>query len=146
MSIFDLFKSKNKDYRKSYLKELIKVAKADDHLQKKEYELILKIGHKLSCSTDEIKEMSDEINLDDPVETTQSKEHRLKLLFDLVAIMMIDGTIDPKELELCKSIAMKSGFEPEVIDDIVYRIGILTKSGRSIEQAIKEAYHIYSRA
>ncbi len=146
MSLFDLFKSKNKDNRKSYLKEIIKVAKADGLLDKREYELILKIGHKLACSADEIKELRDEIQLDDPAEASQSKKHRLELLFDLVAIMLIDGTIDPKELGLCKSIAMKSGFEPEVVDDIVHRINILTQSGKSIEQASVEAFQVYSKA
>ena len=146
MGLFDLFKSRNDGNRKSYLKELIKVAKADGHLEKREFEFILRIGHKLACSADEIKELSDEIQLDDPAEASQSNEHRLKLIFDLVAIMMIDGTIDPKELGLCKSIAMKSGFEPEVVDDIVHRINILTQSGKSIEQASTEAYLIYSKA
>ena len=146
MGLFDLFKSKNDGNRKSYLKELIKVAKADGHLEKREYEFILSIGHKLACSANEIKELSDEIQLDDPAEASQSKEHRLKLVFYLGAIMMIDGTIDPKELGLCKSIAMKSGFEPEIIDDIVHRINIITQSGKSIEQASTEAYLIYSKA
>jgi uncharacterized tellurite resistance protein B-like protein len=146
MSLFDLFKPRNKDNRKSYLKELIKVAKADGHLEKREYEFIMTVGNKLACSEDEIRELSDEIQLDDPAEASQSKEHRLKLIFDLVAIMMIDGTIDPKELGLCKSISMKSGFEPEVVDDIVYHINLLTQSGKSIEQASSEAYNIYSKA
>ena len=146
MGLFDLFKPKNKDSRKSYLKELIKVAKADGHLEEREYNFILKIGRKLTCSPAEIETLSKEIQLDDPDEARQTRQHRLKLLFDLVAIMMIDGSIDPKELGLCKSIAMKSGFEPEVIDDVVYRINDFTKTGKTIEQASEEAYQIYSQA
>ena len=146
MSLFDLFKSRNTSNKKSYFKELIKVAKADGHLEKREYDLILKIGDKLAYSANEIQELSEEIEHDDPVEASQSKEQRLRLVFDLVAIMMIDGTIDPKELGLCKSIAMKSGFEPEVIDDIVHRINRLTQSGRSIEQASNETYLVYNKA
>ena len=145
MGLFDLFKSKNQDHRKSYLKELIKVAKADGHLEKREYDLILKIGKKLACTTDEIEALSEEIQPDQLPEASQSKRHRLELLFDLVAIMMIDTNIDPKELGLCKSIAMKSGFEPEVIDDIVHQINVLTRSGKTIEQASIEAFEIYSR-
>ncbi|GJM29211.1 MAG: hypothetical protein DHS20C17_18460 [Cyclobacteriaceae bacterium] len=143
MRWFELFKSKNQDHRKSYLKELIKVAKADGCLEKREYDFILVIGQKLACSADEIQELSDEIQTDAP---PQNRKLRLKLLFDTVAIMLIDGDIDPKELALCKSIAMKSGFEPEVIDDIVYRIERLTKSGKSVEEASNEAFEIYSRA
>jgi len=146
VGIFDIFKSNDSNDRKSYLKELIKVAKADGYLEKKEYEFILKIGHKLSCSPDEIKALSEGVKLEDASEASQSREHKLKLIFDLVAIMMIDGTIDPKELGLCKSVAMKSGFEPEVIDDIVHRISTLIQSGSSIEQASSEAYSIYSKA
>ena len=146
MGLLDLFKSKNEDNRKSYLKELVKVAKADGVLDKSEYDFILKIGEKLNCSPEEIEEISKSIQFDTTSEARQSREHRLKLLFDLVAIMMIDGTIDVKELSLCKSIAMKSGFEPEVIDDVVYRIGEFTKSGKSIEQASDEAYNIYRQA
>jgi uncharacterized tellurite resistance protein B-like protein len=145
MGIFDLFKSKNEDSRKSYLIELIKVAKADGHLEKREYNLIMKIGEKLNCPPEEIEELSKEVH-DDIEETKQSREHQLKLLFDLVTIMMIDDSIDPKELALCKSIAMKLGFEPEVIDDVVHRINDITKSGKTIEQASEEAYQIYRRA
>lgn len=143
MGLFDLFKTK--DARKSYLKELIKVAKADGHLEKREYDLVLKIGKKLACSEKEIKELSQKAQADTN-EASQSREHRLKLIFDLVAIMMIDDTIDPKELGLCKSIAMKSGFEPEVIDDIIHRIDVLTQTGKSVEQACDEAFQIYKRA
>ena len=145
MGLFDLFKTNNKDTRKSYLKELIKVAKADGHLEQREYDLILKIGQKLACSPSEIESLSQEIQLDQPAESPQTKEHRLKLIFDLVAIMMIDQSIDPKEMGLCKSIAMKSGFEPEVIDDIVHRIKVLTKDGMSIEQASNNAFQVYKR-
>ena len=146
MGLFDLFKSKNEDTRKSYLKELIKVAKADGYLEKREYQFILRIGNKLACTEEEIKALSEEIQLDDPAEASQRKENRLKLLFDLVAIMMIDESIDPKELGLCKSIAMKSGFEPEVIDDVVYRIKVLSRGGKSIEEASLEAFQAYHRA
>ena len=145
MGLFDLFKSKNQDHRRSYLKDLIKVAKADGHLEKREYDLILKIGKKLACSSDEIEVLSKEIQPNQLPEASQSKKYRLELLFDLVAIMMIDTTIDPKELGLCKSIAMKSGFEPEVIDDIVHQINLLTRSGKTIEEASNEAFQIYSR-
>jgi uncharacterized tellurite resistance protein B-like protein len=145
MALFDLFKSKNEDSRKSYLKELIRVARADGQLEKREYDLILNIGEKLSCTHQEIEALSLEVENDQGPETRQSKRHRLELLFDLVAIMMIDEDINPKELSLCKSIAMKSGFEPAVIDDIVYRINVLTSSGKSIAQARNEAFEAYNR-
>ncbi len=146
MRLFDLFRAKNKDSRKSYLKELIKVAKADGHLEKREYDLILKIGEKLSCSEAEIQVLSEETQQEDASTTSQNREQRLRLIFDLVAIMMIDQSIDPKELGLCRSIAMKSGFESEVIDDIVHQIQALTQTGKSIEQACQEAFEIYNRA
>jgi hypothetical protein len=40
---------------------------------------------------------------------------------------------------------MKSGFEPAVIDDIVYRINVLTSSGKSIAQARNKAFEAYNR-
>ena len=145
MGLFDIFNSKKEDSHKHYLKELIAVAKADGHLEKREYDLILSIANKLACSPEEVKALSlqEESGYSDK---TTNRSHRLKLLFDTVAIMMIDGDIDPKEVALCKSIAMKSGFEHEVIDDIVYRIRLLTKSGKSIEEASKQAFEVYNRA
>ena len=146
MGIFDLFRTKNEDSCKEYLKELIKVAKADGHLEKREYDLILKIGQKLECPPSEVESLSQQIEIDHPSETQPTKNDRLRLIFDLVAIMMIDQSIDPKEMGLCKSIAMKSGFEPEVIDDIVHRIKVLTGDGMSIEQACNNAFEVYKRA
>lgn len=143
MGIFDLFKSKNTDKCKEYLKELIRVAKADGYLENSEYQFILKVAEKLECTSEEVNTLSQEISSEVPNEARQSKEQRLKLLFDLVGIMMIDGSIDPKELLLCKNIAMKSGFEHRVIDDIVYRIEKLTQSGETIEGACEVVYNQY---
>lgn len=145
MGLFNLFNSKNEDSRKSYLKELIKVAKADGHLEKREYDFILTIGQRLACSPDEVAQWSSQVQAGFTDDVTHNRKQRLKLLFDTVAIMMIDGEIDPKELNLCKSIAMKSGFEHQVIDDIVYRINTLTGAGKSIEEACEEAFQLYHK-
>jgi len=145
MGLFDLFKTKNEDSCKSYLKELIRVAKADGYLEKREYDMILKIGKKLACSPEEIKALHQEVQRDPQSEKSQAKSLRLELLFDLVAIMMIDNNIDPKELGLCKSIAMKSGFEAAVVDDIVHGISVLTRSGKTIEHARNEVFQIYNK-
>ena len=146
MSIFNLFKSNDSDARKSYLKELIRVAKADGHLEEREHQFILKVGERLACTPEIIQELSAEVQQDDPDEARQSRKHRLRLVLDLVAIMMIDESIDPKELGLCKSIAMKSGFEPEVIDDVVHLINQDVKAGDTIEQASEKVFHLYSQA
>ena len=145
MSLFDFFKSNEDDARKSYIKELIRVARADGHLEQREYNFLLKVGKKLDYSPDEIQKLSSE-KQDDLGDIRQYKKHRLKLILDLVAIMMIDESIDPKELGLCKSVAMKSGFEPEVIDDIVHRISQEVKAGHTVELASKRVLHLYSQA
>jgi len=145
VGLFDLFSSKNEDSRRSYLKELIKVAKADGRLEKREYDFILAIGQRLSCSPEEVEQLSNQVPVDSSEDSQHHRKQRLKLLFDTVAIMMIDDDIDPKELNLCKSIAMKSGFEHQVIDDIVYRINTLTKAGKSVEEACEEAFQVYNQ-
>lgn len=140
MGIFDLFKTKNTDTRKAYLKELIRVAKADGYLEESEYQFILRIAKKLECSSQDVAHLSKEVDNETDTDPGQSKEKRLRLIFDLVGIMMIDGIIDPKEMILCHTVAMKSGFEDRVIDDIVYRIQKLTEQGKSIEEASDEVY------
>ena len=146
MNIFNLFKSNDDDARKSYLKELIRVAKADGHLEEREHDFILKVGKRLACSPEVIEELSAEVQQDDRDEVRQSRRHRLRLVLDLVVIMMIDESIDPKELVLCKSIAMKSGFEPEVIDDVVHRIKQDVRDGGTIEKASEKVLQLYSQA
>ncbi len=145
MGLFDLFKNKNKDHCQSYLKELIRVAKADGTLEKSEYDFILKIAAKLECNPDEVADLSKAIEVESQTETT-SKGQRLKLLFDLVLIMMIDGHIDSQEMDLCYSIAIKSGFDPRTIKDIVYRIQQKREQGIELEEATEQIYLEFSKA
>jgi len=105
----------------------------------------MKIASKLECDPDEVADLSKAVEVESETKTT-SKDQRLKLIFDLVAIMMADGHIDRQEMSLCHSIAMKSGFEHRVIDDILYRIEKQTAEGISIEEAIEAIYLEFSKA
>lgn len=124
MSLLDLFASASEE-RKSHIKNLITVAMADGHLAEEEWALLLRIAQRLNMSTEEIQNIKN-----NPGETKfvvpKKYQDKLQQVNDLVALMMVDGDIDKKELELCKKLALKLDLLPRVVNDLVnkayYRI------------------------
>jgi len=132
-----LFKRDDKSDADQYLKMLVKVAKADGHIEEKEYRFIQELGQKMKKTPAEVESI---INTDTDNIEAPSGTDKLRLVFDLICIMMVDKDIDDNELDICTSIAMKSGFEPEVVKDIIYRVNQEVKQGHTVVQAYEKVY------
>ena len=91
------------------------------------------IAPKFSSKQDTVK-IQMEVKLDDiidgsempKIEVPEEENDRIQELAALIGMMMIDGKIYEEEFQLCSLVAMKFGFQPEIVNDII--TDILKKS------------------
>lgn len=122
MRLFNFFKPAVEELSKSYIKQLFMIAISDGNLDDKEYEFILgRARLKFQMNEEDIQEIREnlkEIKLVNP----KNKEEKFQLLYDLVWIMMIDDEIHQIEIDLCSRFAMRIGYDPEMVVDLVQTI------------------------
>ncbi|MEP2688861.1 hypothetical protein [Maribacter dokdonensis] len=118
MGFQELFESFDKKKRKSHFKNLLAVAMADGNLDNIEFDYIMQLADKCYMSRDEVKRVIDfpeAITFHPP----KTNRERFDQMYDLVTVMLIDGRIDDREMQLCKVFAMKLGFKPAIVDKLV---------------------------
>lgn len=118
MGFQELFESFDKKKRKSHFKNLLAVAMADGNLDNVEFEYIMQLATKCYMSQDEVKRVIDfpeAISFHPP----RTERERFDQMYDLVTVMLVDGRIDDREMQLCKVFAMKLGFNPAIVDKLV---------------------------
>jgi uncharacterized tellurite resistance protein B-like protein len=118
MELLKIFKADRLGIRKSHVKNLITVAMADGELEADEWDLLVNIAKNLGASDAEIKaiqEHPENVRFVPP----KKYDEKLQQVSDLVAVMSIDGHINPREVELCKKISLKLNILPRMVDDIV---------------------------
>ena len=122
MGLFDLFKRENTNNSdKNYLKQLIKVAMCDGTIDEKENKFINKIAGKFNLSDEDINDIKSNLQ-NIKFREPQSAKARFQMVFDLVWLMLIDGNIDVNEIHICSRVAMKMGYEPQIVEDLVNAI------------------------
>ncbi len=118
MGLQELFESFDKKKRKSHFKNLLAMAMADGKLDNIEFDFIMQLAQKCYMSQEEIKRVLDspeQINFYVP----RTDRERFDQIYDLVTVMLIDGEINPRELNLCKVFAVKLGFRPAIVDRLI---------------------------
>lgn len=118
MGIQELFESYDKRKRKSHFKNLLAVAYADGNLENVEFDYIMLLAQKCYTTEDEVRRVIDHPQEIDFVPPKTARE-RFDQVYDLVTVMLVDGEIHPKEMKLCKTFAIKLGFRPQIVDDLV---------------------------
>lgn len=118
MKRLNIFGSYKEERRKSHIKNLITVALVDGHLAEEEWALLTRVAERLGMSSEEIDHIR---NNPKEVAFVAPKRYKEKLqqVNDLVSLMMVDGDVDKKELELCKKIALKLDLLPRVVIDMI---------------------------
>ena len=114
MGLFDLFRNKSVDTTYNYLKQLVRVAKADGVLEKSEYDFILRVATRLEASEEMLEKIKQEETSNAKVDF-QSMEDRSRFIWDLVWVMAVDNDIDVNEVHICSRIADKLGFNTEIV-------------------------------
>ncbi len=118
MSLFNVFNQKEKDKRKSHIKNLLEVAVADGILDDVELEIVMEVASKFDLTKAEVLEIKDEpskIKFNPP----SSEKAKIVLLYDVVQVMIADKEIHENEVKLCKDLAVKLNLAPVVVDEMI---------------------------
>ncbi|QHT67566.1 hypothetical protein GXP67_13475 [Rhodocytophaga rosea] len=103
---------------KSYIKQLLQVAMADGQLDEKEFKNLMNTAHRFDFSEEEVLQIRH--NLDTiPFTPPTGTKDTFHLIFDLAWMMMVDGHVYEKEMLMCENLAMRLGFAPEMVADLV---------------------------
>ena len=132
-----LFEGRAAKERKSHFKNLVMMALADGELAENERKLLADIGARIGLSQDEVTEVlskPQKIKLKVP----SSKEKKISQMVDLVAMMMIDGNVDSKEIMLAMALAKEMGLDPAIVKVIADRLLEALKQGLSTEKAVND--------
>lgn len=132
MSILEIFDWRNKKERLSHMRNLIVLSLSDNTPSREEFEIITKVGARIGLEEADLKRILERPESIDFI-APQNDDERIEQLYDMVAVMMVDGKIDSREVDYCKSIAIKLGFMPEVIDDMVAELMDLIVEGIAVE-------------
>jgi len=126
----DSFESK---VRKNHIANLIALAYSDGDFHKNEMEFLAIAAKRWHVTHNELREI-----LSSPEKNKfimpASNEEKIEQMMDLVWMMIFDGQIRDEEMDFCKKMAVKLGFNPshvnELIDEIV--TGIKRLINRSV--------------
>ncbi|MFL5729786.1 MAG: TerB family tellurite resistance protein, partial [Cytophagaceae bacterium] len=135
LTIFDTKKSK---LQKSHLKNLIALAKADGKISDSEKEYIFKVAEKHGLKSAEVESMLIESSNED-VRIPSNDSERFDQIFDLVQMMLADGSIDDNEMDFCIVMAEKLGFRKAIVGILVRKISIGLTSGLDKDAIRKES-------
>ena len=97
---------------------MLAIALADGKLEENEIAAIATVASRENVDVKEVEKMlegKDNVTFTIP----KSDEEKAQQIKDLVVLMMIDGTINEKELALCRAVAENYGYRPEVVDALV---------------------------
>ena len=127
-------------YRKKDLNRvlniLVQLAKSDGHISQDEKTMINRIGKENSLAPNQIEALIKEPK---PIGIIQDlpKESKLELIIDIIRLMKIDEQVHQKEMKFCKSIAVKLGYNTDVIKDLLNYISN-TAQENSDKKLLKE--------
>lgn len=137
MSINDAFESGEKTRAKSHFKNLLSVALADGILDKVELEYLFKMSSRFYITRGELESLisnPSSITFNPPTD----KEERQRQLYNLVNMMMIDGEIDSREMELCMSFGVGLGFSSSNIDKLIQDVVKCIEAGEDKEDVLEK--------
>ena len=101
-------------YKKSHIKNLLALAKADGHVHAKEQKMLLKIGKRLGLKDRQVKELMDS-DEKFTVIVPDNFQDRMNVLFDVIQMVWADGVIEKKEIEFCESLVKKFGMKKGIV-------------------------------
>lgn len=106
---------------KSYLLQLFSIAMADAVLDHREQEYLWYVAKKRGITEDEFEELKSHSGNTQFIIPDNSYA-RFRMIFDFVWLMMLDGDVDTREVEVCKKLVAQLDFSPDLVDEMVGHI------------------------
>ncbi len=138
MNIEDIFLNKDHEEKKTRIALLALMMTADGKIDKSEQSFLRKKALKIGVSADEVKKIINNALFGTfKPELSNAPEERYSLFIDIIIMMMIDGHIDQKEMDLCSSQCVSLGFPKKLIPIMIDIITDSNTKGLSYEECIK---------
>lgn len=126
--------------RLGQVKNLIMLALADGKASESELALIASVASREELTQDELNNL-----IEHPesvhIELPDNEEQKLRYIEDMVALMMIDGDLDDKELAMCKLYAIELGYESTIVEKMILDIADRLRGGASHDILILPDIH-----
>ncbi|HXA00914.1 MAG TPA: hypothetical protein VNW99_02940, partial [Cytophagaceae bacterium] len=116
----------------------INLAKADGMVSDTEKEYIYKVGEKHGFKSTELDSMILE-STNEELRIPSNDSERFDQIFDLVQMMLADGSIDDSEMDFCINMAEKLGFRKAIVGILVRKISIGLTTGLDKDAIKKES-------
>ena len=102
-------------FKKSHLRNLIALAKADGNLHAEEEKMLYKMGEKYGLKDRQIaslirSEKSTSVNI------PETHDQKMDQLHDLVLMVYADGIVEDSEVEFCQDLMVQFGFKKEIVE------------------------------
>ncbi len=130
--------SLQKQEKLSLLHQLVKMAKADSVFKTVEHKYLVEIAQLLEVSLDQLEDI-----IGDNVVHILPKTHndRIKQIYRLTVMMMIDGIVTVEEVAVLKEYAIELGLRPEAIEVMIRRMQS-NKGGMLLLKDLQEIFLI----
>lgn len=126
------FESHSAEEKKSTVLNAVAVMTADGKITSEEKDFLAVVCTRVGLAPDELKSI-----LEHPETVTftpaSSVKGRIMQLLDVVFMMMVEGEIDRREMELCQRIAVNLGFSSSIVPKLV--MTIIEAINRGLERA-----------
>ncbi|MFW5700915.1 MAG: hypothetical protein ACOCWM_04420 [Cyclobacteriaceae bacterium] len=119
----------------SHIKSLIDMAQCDGLVDEKEIILLNNMAEKFDLSQEDLKNIKKyhrKVNFVPPADLPE----KIGLFYDIVQMMIIDGKIEEKEMQLCNKYAAMLEINPENINNLVKLIHAGITKGQSKETTL----------
>jgi uncharacterized tellurite resistance protein B-like protein len=138
MKLTQALLKKTEPEKKTEIALLALMMTADGKIDKLEKYFLRDKAVKIGLSEDDVKKIINDSLLGKfKHKVPDSTEERYILLIDLILMMMIDGHIDKKEMELCKSLCITLGFQKNIIHGMIDIIKDAKNRNLAYEECIK---------
>jgi uncharacterized tellurite resistance protein B-like protein len=101
-------------YKKNHIKNLLALAKADDHMHEKEVELLFRLGAKYGLKDWQVQNLIDSVEKHELI-VPDNFNDRMNLLYDLLLMVYADGVVKKGEIEFCEDVARQFGLKKEIV-------------------------------
>lgn len=105
-------------FKKNHLQNLVALARADGYFHEDEKKFLFNIGLKYKLKPQQVQRIIDSKETAEPI-IPDSSDKKIALLYDTVGMMLADGVIDDREMEFCRDIFNRFGFEEPLIELMV---------------------------
>lgn len=136
-TIAQLFESGQQKANEGHFKNLVMLARVNGKVEDSEKQLLARIAKRLSLTQEQVDEILQ--NPDNyPMVPPSSLEERLERFIQFVQMILVDGSIDPKEQKLISVYGIELGFKEDAVSTYEAKIIERLQAGKSRTEILDE--------